>query len=636
MLAALCSLLAGFTIASIHTHWTDPSIIDRDYTLTLEGSVEEYGKRADGSKRLVLADLDVKSAREGFVMPARIRVRVLAKAFSAKPGDRLAFRAKIGPPPGPVLPDGYDFARDMFFKSIGATGFVYGTPKTVPAKRPMNSLFQLTTTQWRHLISNRITRAFEANGHAEIQGVAAALLVGEKGNIEPDIREAFIASGLAHLLAISGLHMALVMTFIIFSVRALLALNSKWSLHYSIRNIAIYTGLATGFIYFLLSGGSVSATRAFIMVSIMALALLLGRQALSVRNIALACLLILIISPFALIGPGFQMSYAATLCLVAFASYWIGRSPLNAENITFTSKLYFTVRRYFLGLIITSLLAGVSTALFAAFHFHRVAPLGLLANLMAVPIFALLVMPFGFLGLLLMPFGFESLPFMVMGFGIDMIVQIAGTISHYGGAYAATGMLNPKAFLWLSAALVLLCVMKSQLRLLLIPVFVIAGIMLPSVLHPHVLIAEDGKTVAVRTNNNDFIVSGVRAGRFEQKVWRAALGLPQIEGAKRRSNKPTCDDYGCIFQFQNKIIAHVKHPTGFYEDCRRAHIVISELSAPAYCGQTALVIDRTRLKAGGSHSVRINDSKNPDAFVVKTSIPNIKRSWHNHYKSETQ
>ena len=634
-IGAIFALMSGFTIAIFHTHWSDPSIIDRKYSVSLEGTIQDYEKRADGSKRLVIGDIALKSKREGLVMPMRIRVRVLAKAFIAKPGDRLAFRAEIGPPPGPVMPSGYDFARDMFFKGIGATGFVFGTPKIVPSTQSAPMLFLSSTTKWRAAISNRISKSFEANGQARFQGVAAALLVGEKGNIEPEIREAFVVSGLAHLLAISGLHMALVMTFIIFVTRGTLALNARWSLHYSIRHIAIYAGLATGFIYFLLSGGSVSATRAFIMVSIMALAMLFGRRAISVRNIALACLLILVLSPFALIGPGFQMSFAATLCLVAFASYWLGRSTLNAGNVTISRWLLLNAKRYFLGLIITSFLAGISTGLFAAFHFHRIAPLGLVANLTGVPVFATLVMPFGFLGLVLMPFGYEALPFKVMGLGIDIIVQVADQISTYTGAYAATGALNSKAFLLLSAAIILLCVMKSQLRLLLIPVFVLGFLALPANQRPHVLIAEDGKTVAIRTNDDELVVSGARAGRFEQKVWRAALGMKQ----NAKTNKPFCDDFGCVFQFENIIIAHVKHPSGFYEDCRRADIVISQLSAPQYCAQTALVIDRYSLKSGGAHSVHIKKTRGGkpkgtvDAFIVKSSIPAIKRPWHSHYQS---
>ncbi|MEP3525421.1 MAG: ComEC/Rec2 family competence protein [Hyphomicrobiales bacterium] len=641
-IGAIFALMGGFTIATFHTHWSDPSIIDRKYSVSLEGTVQNYEKRADGSKRLVIGDIALKSTREGLVMPKRIRVRVLAKGFTAKPGDRLAFRAEIGPPPGLVMPSGYDFARDMFFKGIGATGFVFGTPKIVPARQSGSMLFLSSTTKWRAAISGHISNAFEANGQAQFQGVAAALLVGERGNIEPEIREAFVVSGLAHLLAISGLHMALVMTFIIFATRGVLALNVRWSLHYSIRNIAIYAGLGTGFIYFLLSGGSVSATRAFIMVSIMALAMLFGRRAISVRNIALACLLILLLSPFALIGPGFQMSFAATLCLVAFASYWLGRSTLNAGNITIPSWLLLNAKRYFLGLIITSLLAGISTGLFAAFHFHRIAPLGLVANLIGVPIFASLVMPFGFMGLALMPFGYEALPFKVMGLGIDIIVQVADQIGTYTGAYAATGALNSKAFLLLSAALILLCVMKSQLRLLLIPVFALGFWALPVTSRPHVLIAEDGKTVAVRTNGDELVVSGARAGRFEQKVWRAGLGLHKDQKPSDKINKPFCDDFGCVFQFQDKIIAHVKHPSGFYEDCRRADVVISQFSAPRYCEQSALVIDRYRLKAGGAHSVHIKKThgvKNKSAdeiFIVKSSIPAIKRPWHNHYQSKNR
>ena len=329
------------------------------------------------------------------------------------------------------------------------------------------------------------------------------------------------------------------------------------------------------------------------------------------------------------------MSFAATLCLVAFASYWLGRLILNAGNITIPRWLLLNAKRYFRGLIITSLLVSISTGLFAAFHFHRIAPLGLVANLIGVPVFATLVMPFGFLGLVLMPFDYEALPFKVMGLGIDIIVQVADQISTYTGAYAATGALNSKPFLLLSAAIILLCVMKSQLRLLLIPVFVLGFLALPDNQRPHVLIAEDGKTVAIRTNDDELVVSGARAGRFEQKVWRAALGMKQ----NAKTNKPFCDDFGCVFQFENKIIAHVKHPSGFYEDCRRADIVISQLSAPQYCAQTALVIDRYSLKSGGAHSVHIKKTRGGkpkgtvDAFIVKSSIPAIKRPWHSHYQS---
>lgn len=631
--AAIFSLLSGFTIAALHTAWSDPSIIDRDYRVHLEGSVADYEKRADGSKRIVVNEINVIEGRERLTIPKRIRVRVLAKSFTAKPGNRLKFRAQIGPPPGPVMPGGYDFARDMFFKGIGATGFVYGTPEIVSDVQAQSFLLHISPTKWRAAISNRISNAFSANAQAQYQGVAAALLVGEKGNIEPEIREAFIASGLAHILAISGLHMALVMTFVIFAARAVLALNSRWSLQYSIKNIAIYAGLVTGFFYFLLSGGSVSATRAFIMVSIMALAMLFGRRALSVRNIALACLFILALTPFALIGPGFQMSFSATLCLVAFASYWIGRGNANVDTISWPKWMVFNLKRYFLGLIITSLIAGAATGLFAAFHFHRIAPLGLAANILGVPIFALFVMPFGFFGLLLMPFGYEALPFWVMGQAIEVIVWIAKIIALYSNAYAATGALNSFAFLMLSALLILLCILKSHLRLLLIPFFVLGVVLLPNQKKPNLLIAEDGKTVALHLGEGEMLVSGARAGRFEQKVWRSALGLHESTKADAKKGAPTCDKFGCIFSSQKLLIAHVTHTSAFYEDCRRADIVISEFSAPEFCKNTALVIDRKRLKSGGSQSVFFKPSATgDDRFVVQSSIPLVKRPWHRHYQ----
>ena len=189
----------------------------------------------------------------------------------------------------------------------------------------------------------------------------------------------------------------------------------------------------------------------------------------------------------------------------------------------------------------------------------------------------------------------------------------------------------------LSAALVLLCVMKSQLRLLLIPVFALGAWMLPAASLPHILISEDGKTLVVRTNDGGLIVSGSRAGRFEQKVWRAALGLSASE-AKKVTRKPFCDNYGCILHIKGKVIAHVKHPSGFYEDYRREDIVVSRLSAPDFCHEKANVIDRYSLKSRGAHSVVIKGTKSrrDDDIIINSSIPLIKSPWHRHYQKKNQ
>ena len=216
------------------------------------------------------------------------------------------------------MPGTYDFSRDLFFKGIGATGFIYGAPEVIAHDNNDEFATGTLISTLRAGVATRILTAFKANHDGGYAGIAAALLVGERGHISEKTRETLVSSGLAHLLAISGLHMALVVTFVIFTARAIMATNEYLTLHRPIWHIAIIIGLATGCFYFLLSGGSVSATRAFIMVGIMSVALLFGRRALSLRNVALAALFILVFSPDALLNPGFQMSFAATLVLVAF------------------------------------------------------------------------------------------------------------------------------------------------------------------------------------------------------------------------------------------------------------------------------------------------------------------------------
>lgn len=646
-IVCVSAFLAGAALSALQTQWMATVMMERPDSVTLEGTIEDYEPRADGSKRLLLGSLVFQSKKKGAEMPSRVRLRMADKSFTAQPGDRVRLRARLVPAPGPAMPGGYDFSRDMFFKGIGATGFVYGKPERLSAvsSGPLRAfLREFPVARLRAAIAERTNQAFGANGQQRYAGLAAALLVGERGGVDPAIRETLIASGLAHILAISGLHMALVVASVVFSVRALLALHPSVALYYPIRTIAVFCGLTTGFAYFLLSGGSVSAIRAFLMVGIMALALLFGRRALSLRNVALACLGILLTSPFVFLGPGFQMSFAATLVLVAYSSWWTGKPVPALHENTILKRAGVGFRRYFFGLLVTSLLAGAASGLFAAFHFHRIAPLGLAANLLGLPVFSFIVMPSGFLGMIAMPFGYEAIPLKAMGFGLDILVSIGERVSALSGFQTVTGMLDPSAFMVVSATFVLLCIMKSQLRLLLLPVFVAGILLLSEGDPPDILIAEDGKTVAFHTSGGRLLVSGARAGRFEKEVWQKALAISG-EAAERNAEKSpetletmACDAFGCVFDTGAYRIAHVTHPSGFHEDCRRANLVISEFSAPAFCENNARTIDRDDLKSGGSHAVFLRATGGSGTIypTVIPSIPAIKRPWHRRYRADNR
>ena len=687
---AVFALMAGFAYGAFYTTFNDVLVLDHKIRGTFEGVVEANERRADGSRRLLVSDLTARGRTPAADLPERVRVRVLARDFVAEPGMRVRFSGELGPPLGPSMPGSYDFARDLYFKGIGASGFVFGKPTVLKQTDPAHHGFSSALAALRARISDRVITAFHANGQDSIAGVAMALLIGESGNVTKQARADLVASGLAHLLAISGLHMALVVTFIIGMVRAMLALHPRLALAYPIRSIAIVCGLATGLVYYFLSGGSVSATRAFVMVAIMTGALLVGRRALSVRNIALAALAVLLLSPYAIMAPGFQMSFAATLVLVSFSGIWFGRGPDHRTGNTIRSRLFATFKRYLMGLIVTSLLAGTATGLFAAFHFYRVAPLGLFANIIGVPLFSTLVMPFGFLGMVLMPFGYEALAFKVMGIGIAAVLAVAHEVAGWSNLWTRTGMLNESAVLLLTFALILACVMRSRLRLLLLPLFLIGMQLLPQKERPFLLVAEDGKTIAVTVEDKaggepSLAVSGLRSGRFEVELWHAALGLsPPDEKSKKtaqKNEKPSgksskndgpmrCNADACVYTGEGISVVHIRKEVGFARHCGVADIIVSAIDVPPRCGERAdtrnrdragnrvseeeseevieqgseqkterlarpaLVIDRKILAARGAQALYLRrDSDGAiQHFFLRSAISETRRPWHRHYE----
>ena len=636
----IASLLAGFTAATFHTHVKTQPSLTRTTNQTIKAHVVSIERRADGSRRIILEAVQAVKRFRNTPLPQKVRLRLLSKSAQVNVGDHIRANVRLSPPIGPVIPSGFDFSRDLFFKGIGASGFIYGTPEILTSDKKANGIGS-SIERLRNLIEGRVTEALKSNDLQSVAGFATAVLVGTKGAIKQEDRRILSISGLAHLLAISGLHMALVFTFVMFAARAMLA---RWSVIPSdvpIRDIAIGMGLVTTLSYYVISGGSISATRAFIMVSIMAAALLFGRRALSVRNIAVAAFFILAISPAAAIGPGFQMSFMATLFLVSFSSWWLlPKVDHNQTKLPKATRWFNSFKRYAIGLIITSNLAGLATAPIAAYHFNQFAPYGLAANLLAVPVFSVLVMPFGFLGLIAMPFGFEAYPLFVMGQGIAIIQNIAELFENLSRGLSTTPQVSSSMMTTVFLIMMIAALMKTNARYLVLGVG--AGLLyfIPIAPKPNILISEDGKTVAI-VQNEELIVSGARAGKFETKVWRQALGYP-LEQSKDKKSRATsahafkCDQLGCMYQAANYTVAHVKHPSAFYEDCRKANVVISELSAPKFCSSSALVIDRNALKQGGSHKVFLQKAEKEGEtllnFSIQKAIPDIKRPWHAQYK----
>jgi competence protein ComEC len=625
LLAVLAAVLAGATAAKLRVDRLDQPRIAAERTAQVEGRVSRIEVRAERRPRLTLDQLAIERLPPE-ATPARIHVTLPPSAELPAIGVRIAVLARLRPVPGPALPGGYDARRAAFFDGIGATGFTLGRWRETASAEAASPLIALT--RLRMAIAERLVAALSGEAGA----VAAALLVGERGYLSQKTQMDLRASGLAHILAISGLHMGLIAGATFFLVRALLALSPSLALRRPIRKWAALAGLLAGAFYLALSGASVSTVRAFTMAAVMFAAMLLDRPALSMRNLAIAALIVLAMQPESVAEPGFQMSFAAVAALIASWEVWRERLRLRLADPPSDPLLLWAGRagKALAAIAFTTIVASLATAPYAAFHFHRVAVYSLLGNVLAMPVVSLLIMPFGLLALVAMPFGLEALPLAVMGAGIDLLLAVADRVAGLEGALVPVAPMSGAALGLMTIGLLWLCLWKRRWRLGGVTP-VLAGLALLPILasRPDIIVSADGAAVAVRSADGALRVSGSRAGSFLLDQWMEAEAgrAPPAEALR---DGLVCDDWAChLVGPTGGLVAHIRHPAAFAEDCRRALVVVTPLVASAAC-PAPLVIDAARLSRFGSHAVTLPRGAVPDpaATSIATAWPARPRPWH--------
>ncbi|MFD1694173.1 ComEC/Rec2 family competence protein [Roseibium aestuarii] len=364
------------------------------------------------------------------------------QASGPQPGDRIEARLRLVPGGGPAAPGAYDFAFWSYFAGLGASGQVLGPISFVEMPQASDD------TGWRGRASRGLEalradlarRLLASAGGGPEAGLAVALLVGDRSGVGEAAEEDLRQAGLAHILAISGLHMAIFAGAGYAAVGLVLALLPGFSLSAPTHKIAAVAGLALATLYLVISGAAVPTQRSFLMVALVFLARLTDRRGLTLHSVALAGILLLVPAPERLLSPGFQMSFGAVLCLVAVYEGWRraggreGGRRRRARPATRSRSLRLAgaVGRYGLGLLVTSLVAGTITGVIGAHHFGRIAPFGLLGNLLAMPLFALIIMPLGGLALLLLPLGLASLPLQGMTLALGWLLEIAHAVARFG------------------------------------------------------------------------------------------------------------------------------------------------------------------------------------------------------------
>lgn len=521
LFAALLLALVGAGAAKIETWRAGTKIVGGDITTLVTGRILVVEERANGRTRLTLDVLSTARPQLRY-QPDRIRVTVAGRDVEWAPGDVIEGVARLMPPLGPLRPQSYDFAFEAYFDGIGANGFFMGRPRRVEAPPPdLPTRVAIAVEQLREGLADRI-RGYVGGAEGEI---AAALVAGVRAGIPEEANEALRITGLAHVLSISGLHMALVAGVVIATLRLGFALAPAYASRRPVRKFAAGLALVALTAYLLISGAEVAAQRSYIMIAVMLVALLFDRAALTMRNLAIAALVILLWTPHEAVGPSFQMSFAATAALIAAYGWWSQRGLKRSGAPPRRGRVAGSARRVLLyagGLAATSIIAGLATGIFGAWHFHRVSPLGLVANLAAMPVVSVVVMPMAVLGMVLMPLDLDGWAFALMGKGLTWTLDIATWLAERSPLDAVgTIPLGAVVLLGLALAMATVATTGPTRALALLPL--VAGLVsLASRDLPQVLVAEDARLVGIRTGDGDLAVNRPRVGSFIGRDWSHA------------------------------------------------------------------------------------------------------------------
>ncbi|UWR27739.1 competence protein ComEC family protein [Sulfitobacter sp. S223] len=540
---------AGVLLAAGRAHSVAGPVLEFRYYGAVEGRIIAIDRSQSDALRLTLDNvvLDrVPPART----PQRVRLSLhgdRSADIAAEPGLRVMVTGHLSPPSGPVEPGGFDFQRHAWFVRLGAVGYARTPLMGVAEPQGGLGVFKL-----RMAASARI----QAVLGGDVGGFAAAITTGDRSAISQAALDALRASNLAHLLAISGLHMGLMSGVVFAALRLAFALVPPVALRMPARSIAAGGALIAAAGYLALSGGNVATQRAFIMVGVALFALMIGRRAISLRGVAIAATIVLVLRPEALMGPGFQMSFAATTALVAVFG-WMrdGQIPLGPRWL-----------QPVLAVVVSSAVAGFATAPIAAAHFNAIAQYGLLANLASVPLMGVLVIPAAVVAVVLAPFGLEAVGLWAMSLGVRWILSVAHFVADL--PQARTYVVGPGGWVLplLALGFLTLLLWRGRLRWGGAVAMVASFVVWSGAERPAVLVSDTGTLVGVMTSDGRAL-SKERGAGFVARNWleNDGDGQDQATAAGRWQ--------------QGGLFIHVsgKRAAAEFKGCKPDQIVISSV-----------------------------------------------------------
>lgn len=544
-------------------------------------------------------------------LPPHVRINVDADKVPAglAAGATVTLRTRLMPPAPPAIPGAYDFARVAWFWGVGGTGKALG-PVTVSAPAPPNSGFMTWLADRRVALTNHI----ESQLAGSAGGVAAAFVTGDTGAITLDDNNAFSQSGLAHLLSISGLHVTAVIAATMLIMLRLLALSPWLALRLPLPLIAAGAGAAAGIGYTLLSGAQVPTVRSCVASLLVLGGMALGREAVTLRLVATGALVVLLVRPEALVGPSFQLSFAAVTAIIAFHEH----PKIHALAMKHEESWPRRIARELFALLATGFLVEIALAPIAVFHFHRAGLYGAFANIVAIPLTTFVIMPLEALALLLDLVGLGAPAWWLAGKGLLFLLWIARSVAALPGAVTAIPAMPQAAFGLMVAGGLWIALWRTRARRLgMIPLAIGAlwAWMTPA---PDLLVTGDGKHLAVRADDGTLYLLRERAGDYVRQQLSEGSGIRTEARALDALPGARCTEDLCM----TSIARGGRHwhllatRTPYFLDtaqlvkaCTWADIVVSDRRLPATCKPHWLKLDRPGLSVTGGIAVDLAHAK---------------------------
>ncbi len=588
--------VAGLALISGRAEWISAPRLKRAATTTVTGRVERVERLLGrGLVRVTLVDEEAN---------AGLRMRISMpedKAADIDAGARVSLSARLTPPAPPAIPGGYDFARMAWFKGIGATGRALGPPHIV--ETPSVDGFW----PWFDGLRSRLTVHVQSRLGGAEGGIAASFVTGDQGGVPEDVAQALRDSGLTHLLSISGLHVAAVVGFVMFSTRRLLALSVHAATCWPLSLIGAGAGALAGIAYSLLAGGEVPTVRSCIAALLVLLGLALGREAITLRIVAAGGFLILLFRPEALVSASFQLSFAAVTAIVALHELpWLREHLMKREE-----PWWAVLLRSMAGLLLTGLVVEAALAPIGLYYFNRMGIYGAFANIVAIPLTTFVIMPLEALAILLDPLGIAAPFWLLLKWGLTGLIRLAELVAAVPGGVALAPPMPRGAFGLMIIGSLWLALWRGQVRLAGLGLAIAGVLWAMATPAPDIFVTGDGRHVGIRATDGRVYLLRPRTGGYIRDLMSstsASTGaLPLDDSGFSRCGKDAC--VADIWSEGRRLrLLATRSPVlidrrRFEPACAAADIVVSDRRLPYWCAPRWLKIDRTLLQRTGGLAI---------------------------------